>query len=59
LGGNARRCQEIHGQMQNLLAFEGKKIECEVLSTIAHTREVVGCNYLGFHIGVAKNAKRF
>jgi hypothetical protein len=42
--GNASRCQEICGQMQNLPAFEGKEAECRVLSTIAHTREAVGCN---------------
>jgi hypothetical protein len=58
LVGNASRRQEIRGQMQNLPAFEGKKTECGILSTIAHTREAVVCNQHGFCIGVAKNIKR-
>ena len=52
------RGQEICRQMQNLPAFKGKKTECRVLSTIAHTRKVVGCNQHGFHIGVSKNTNR-
>jgi hypothetical protein len=53
------RCQDIRGQMKNLPTFEGKEAKCGVLSTIANTREIVGCNQHGFCIGVAKNKKRF
>jgi hypothetical protein len=42
--GNVRRCQDICGQMQNLPSFEGKEEKCGILSTIAHTREAMGCD---------------
>jgi hypothetical protein len=59
LARNASRHQDICGQMHNFPAFEGKNIEFGVLSTISHTKEAVGCNQHGFHIGVSKNTKRF
>jgi hypothetical protein len=51
------RCEEICGQVQNLSAHEGKKIEHRIISTITHTRKTMGCSEHGFHIRTAKETK--
>jgi hypothetical protein len=43
--------------MQDLLAHKREKAEHKVIQAITHTKEVVGCNENGFHIGIAKDTK--
>jgi hypothetical protein len=50
--------QKVCGQMQNLSAHKGKKIEHRVISVVTHTREAMGCSKHGFCVGIAKNTKR-
>jgi hypothetical protein len=53
------RCQEICQQMQNLPARKGEKKEYMIISTIANTKEVVGCGTHGFCVRTDKDTKNF
>jgi hypothetical protein len=44
--------------MQDLLAHKMEKEEHRVISTITHTRNIMGCSENGFYIGTAKNTDR-
>jgi hypothetical protein len=48
------RCEEICGQLHNLSAYKGKKVERRVISAITHTRKAVGHSEHRFLIRTTK-----